>query len=296
MNHSQLRAFHAVASEGSFTRAANRLRVSQPTLSGHVKSLEEGYDVRLFQRRSREVVLTDFGRALFEITQRYFASEIEAQRLLATAQGLVSGRLHVAADSPFAVVPLLARFSHRFPGVQIKVQFANSAQILRRILAGTSDIGILPQIDDNRHIHSLTYLQDILVVLVSRGHPWSQRRSVHLSEIADQTLISREPGSTTRAIFEAAMAARNVRPAHVLEMGSREAVREAVAAGLGIGVVSESEFGFDKRLHKLSVAGDRLKVVESVICRKDLLKDNAVAAFLELVRQMSGQGGRPALQ
>ncbi len=285
MNHSQLRAFHSVASKGSFTRAATALRVSQPTLSGHVKTLEESYDVILFQRRSREVVLTDFGRALFEITQRYFASEIEARRLLATAKGLVSGRLHVAADSPFAVVPLLAGFSHRFPKVQIKVQFSNSAQILQQVLAGTSDIGILPQIDDNRHIHSVTYIHDELVVFVARGHPWSQRRSVHFSDVADQTLISREPGSTTRAIFEAAMVAHGAQPARVLEMGSREAVREAVAAGLGVGVVSESEFGFDKRLHKLSLADGALQVVESAICRKDSLKNTAVAAFLGLVNE-----------
>jgi len=289
MNHSQLRAFHGVASEGSFTRAAAALRVSQPTLSGHVKALEESYGVVLFQRRSREVVLTDFGRALFEITQRYFASEIEAQRLLATAQGLVSGRLRVAADSPFAIVPLLAGFSHRFPKVQIQVEFSNSAQILQRVLSGMSDIGILPQIDDNRHIHSVTYIHDTLVVFVSRGHPWTQRRSIHLSDIADQTLISREPGSSTRAIFDAAMAAHGVRPAGLLEMGSREAVREAVAAGLGIGVVSESEFGFDKRLHKLSVAAEKLQVVESAICRRDSLKNNAVAAFLELVNEMIDQ-------
>jgi aminoethylphosphonate catabolism LysR family transcriptional regulator len=287
MNHSQLRAFHAVASKGSFTRAAAALRVSQPTLSGHVKTLEESYEVTLFHRRSREVLLTDFGRALFEITQRYFALESEARRLLATAQGLVSGRLHVAADSPFAVVPLLAAFSRRFPKVQIKVQFANSAQILQQVLAGTSDIGILPKIDDNRLIHSVSYLHDTLVVFVSRGHPWSRRRSIHLSDIADQTLISREPGSTTRAIFEAAMAANGVRPAGILEMGSREAVREAVAAGLGIGVVSQSEFGFDKRLHKLTVAGERLQVVESAICRRDSLKNSAAAAFLELVNEKS---------
>ncbi len=288
MNHSQLRAFHAVAAAGSFTRAAEVLHVSQPTLSSHVKALERGYDAALFRRSSREVALTGFGRALYEITRRYFAVEAEAQRLLATARGLVGGSLCIAADSPFAAVPLLAGFSRRFPGVRVTVEFSNSAQIHKRVLAGMCDIGILPQVEHGKHIHSVSYMNDRLVVFVAKGHQWAQRRSIRLEEMADQTLISREPGSTTRAIFENAMLKQGVKPAAMLEMGSREAVREAVAAGLGTGVVSQSEFGFDTRLHKLLVADVRLEVVESAICRRDSLKNGAVAAFLELVDEMGG--------
>jgi len=290
MNHSQLRAFHGVASEGSFTRAAAALRVSQPTLSGHVKALEEGYGVVLFQRGSREVAMTEIGRALYEITQRYFASEAEAERLLSAAQGLVSGRLRIGADSPFAIVPLLAGFSRRYPKVDTLIQFNNSSEILRSVLSGKSDVGVLPRVDSDDRINVVPFRHDRLVVFVDKGHPWTQRRSIRLRDVETQVLVSRESGSTTRAVFEAALAKQNVHPMGRLEMGSREAVREAVAAGLGIGVVSESEFGSDTRLHKLAVSDVKFNLVECAICRRDS-QNVAVAAFLDLVNEMADKPG-----
>lgn len=285
MNHSQIRAFHAVALEGSFTKAAAVLRVSQPTLSGHVKALEEGYDVTLFHRSSREVTLTDFGRALFEITQRYFTSEAEARRLLSTAVGLISGTLRIGADSPFAVIPLLAEFKGRFPKVDVNVDFGNSAEVLNSLLENECDVGILARIAPDKRFHIAPFREDRLVVFVDRGHPWSQRRSIKLRDIEDQTLVQREAGSTTRAIFESALNERGIEPAAVLEMEGREAVREAVAAGLGVGVVCEYEFGNDTRLHKLKVKNTRLKLTECAVCRRDKRTNPVVAAFLEIVEQ-----------
>lgn len=287
MNHSQLRAFHAVALEGSFTKAAGVLHVSQPTLSGHVKALEEGYGVVLFQRGSREVVMTDFGRALFEITQRYFASEAEARRLLLTSVGLISGRLRIGADSPLAVIPQLAAFKGRFPMVEVSLDFSNSREVLNGVLSNESDIGILARISPDKRLHILPFRDDRLVVFVDRGHAWSQRRSISLRDVADQTLILREAGSTTRAIFERAMLKRGVEPAAVIEMEGREAVREAVAAGLGVGVVCDYEFGHDIRLHKLKVKDAKLKLTECAVCRRDARTNPAVAAFLDIVESES---------
>lgn len=287
MNHSQLRAFHAVALEGSFTKAAGVLHVSQPTLSGHVKALEEGYGVVLFQRGSREVVMTDFGRALFEITQRYFASEAEARRLLLTSVGLISGRLRIGADSPLAVIPQLAAFKGRFPMVEVSLDFSNSREVLNGVLSNESDIGILARISPDKRLHILPFRDDRLVVFVDRGHAWSQRRSISLRDITDQTLILREAGSTTRAIFERAMLKRGVEPAAVIEMEGREAVREAVAAGLGVGVVCDYEFGHDIRLHKLKVKDAKLKLTECAVCRRDARTNPAVAAFLDIVESES---------
>lgn len=285
MNHSQLRAFHAVAQESSFTNAAKVLRVSQPTLSGHVKALEEGYSVTLFHRGSREVVMTDFGRALFEITQRYFTLEAEAKKLLTTAVGLISGYLRVGADSPFEVVPLLAALKGRFPQVNINVDFGNSAEVLKSLLSNQTDVGILARIVADRRLHIVPFRETRLVVFVNRGHSWSQRRSINLEDIAGQTLVQREAGSTTRAIFEQALAEHGVEPAAVLELEGREAVREAVAAGLGVGVVCDNEFGYDTRLHKLNVKNARLTLTECAVCRRDKRNDPVVAAFLEIIEQ-----------
>jgi len=285
MNHSQLKAFHAVAQEGSFTRAAAALQVSQPTLSGHVKSLEEGYGVTLFQRGGRRVELTEFGKSLLAITQRYFACEGEALQLLSTARGLLRGRLRIGADSPYHVVPLIAVFSRRFPTVQRSIFFGNSKEVLGNLFARKSDIAILPEIEADDRLHIIPYRHDRLVIFTHRGHPWSQRKSIRLHEIGNQTMIMREVGSSTRAVFEKAMAAKNVIPKNTLEMGSREAVRESVAAGLGIGIVCESEFGHDTRLHRLPVRDARLETVEYITCLKESRKDAVVTTFFDIVRE-----------
>ncbi|MEC9368596.1 MAG: LysR substrate-binding domain-containing protein, partial [Pseudomonadota bacterium] len=136
-------------------------------------------------------------------------------------------------------------------------------------------------------LHVMPFRHDRLVVFVDKGHLWTQRRSIRLRDVSDQTLISREAGSTTRAVFENAMTAEGVTPASVLEMGSREAVREAVAAGMGIGVVSESEFGHDTRLHKLIVSDVKLNVTECAICRHDSRENPAVSAFYAVIRELA---------
>ena len=290
MNHSQLRAFHAVAQEGSFTKAAKALSVSQPTLSGQVKALESHYGITLFRRGGRDVTLTDLGRALFEITRRHFATQSEAQALLAGAGGLVRGRLQVGADSPFSVIPLLATFSGRYPRAQTSVVFGNSDQVMASLMARQIDVAMLPKEKTIAKADAVVVVpvrNDPLVVFVEGGHAWSRRRSVYLSEFSEQTLILREPGSITRAVIEAELKRQDVSPRHVIEIGSREAVKEAVAAGMGIGVVNDSEFGHDQRLHKLSISGCNLRVMECIICCKDHENDPAISAFMEIARTHS---------
>src|SRR5690349_23020297 len=107
MNHTALRAFHAVATEGSFTRAAAALRLTQPTLSAQVKALEAEYGAALFVRRARGIAPTELGTALLEVTRRLFALEEQARELLGAARELTIGQLRLGADSPFHVMPFL---------------------------------------------------------------------------------------------------------------------------------------------------------------------------------------------
>lgn len=285
MSYAQLRAFHAVAEFGSFTRAAKALHVTQPTLSGQVKALEEAHGVKLLDRRGRDVLPTELGRALFDISRRLFSLEAEATQLLAAARGLTRGSLRVAADAPYHVIPLLATFNRRHPGIRLALSFGNSEQVLKDLFERRTDIAVLPDLSSDPRLEALAIRRDRLVVFVDGAHPWRRRRSIRLAELAHQRLILREPGSTTRAIIERAMGERDIAPAQVLEIGSREAVREAVAAGLGVGIVFESEFGRDDRVHKLSVLDARLGATEYVVCLRDRRRDRVVGAFLDLVQE-----------
>ncbi len=286
INHAQLRAFHAVAGEGSFTRAAAALGVTQPTLSGQVAALEASYGVRLFERRGRGIELSDLGRGLFDMTRRLFAQEAEAEQLLSSARGLMSGLLRVGADAPYHVVPLLATFHRRHPGIRLSMTFGNSEHVLQELLARRSDIAVLPDIQGDARIHAVPFRTDRLVVFVTRGHVWAARRSLRLAELDGQRLVLRESGSTTRALFERALTKAGLKPGEVLEIGSREAVREAVAAGLGIGVVFESEFGRDPRLHRLQLRDAKVQALECAACLKERRTVRVVRAFFDLLQEM----------
>jgi len=286
INHAQLRAFHAVAEAGGFTRAAAAVNVTQPTLSGQVAALEETYGVRLFERRGRGSELTGLGRSLLEITRRLFNQEAEAEQLLASARGLATGQLRVGADAPYDIVPLVARFLRRYPGIRLSMSFGNSEEVLEELLARRCDVAVLPDIAaEDARLYAVPLRRDRLVVFVERGHPWTTRRSLPIAELDGQRLVLRETGSRTRALFEQAMAEVGVRPGSVAEIGSREAVREAVAAGLGIGVVFESEYGRDARLHRLSLRDVALEAVEYAVCLEDRRPLRAVRAFFELVQE-----------
>src|SRR5215475_13384048 len=289
MNYNQLRAFHAVASQGSFTRAADSLHVTQPTLSAQVKALEETYGVQLFDRRGRGIVTTELGRSLLEITRRYFGLEAGAEQLLAATRGLRSGHLRVGADAPQHAIPTLAAFSRKYPGVRLSLSIGNSEEVLHGLFEHRSDVAVVANVADEPRLVTLPLRRDRLIAFVPRAHhPWAKRLSVRPAELAGQRLVLRESGSTTRHAFEAAMAEAGIALGEILEIGSREGVREAVAAGLGVGIVSDFEFGNDPRLHPLDIDGLGRSMTEYVACLADRQELRLVKAFLDVVREAAG--------
>ena len=291
MNHAQLRAFHAVASEGSFTRAAQRLNVTQPTLSGQVKALEELYGVTLFDRRGRRVQPTDLGLGLLEITRHLFNLEAEADQILAAAKGLRRGHLRIGADAPIHVISALAAFARRYPGIRLSVAIGNSEKLLADLLEHRADVAILATRPTGPRFHAFPFREDRLIAFVERGHEWSGRNRIRLEELAGRRLVLRETGSTTRQLFEAALERHGIQRGEALELGSREAVREAVAAGLGIGIVSESEFGDDRRVVPLPFTGSEMQTTENVACLAERRDLRLVRAFLEIVESTAPARG-----
>jgi aminoethylphosphonate catabolism LysR family transcriptional regulator len=288
--HSQLRAFHAVASEGSFTRAAAALHVTQPTLSAQVKSLEEAYGALLFDRRGRRVQPTELGRQLLDVTRRYFSLETEAEQLLAATRGLRGGHLRVAADAPQHVMSALSAFNRRHPGVRLSLSIGNSDEVLHRLLDHRSDVAVVADVAADPRLFLRPLRRDHLIAFVERGHPWARRGAITVEELARQRVVLREVGSTTRRALERVLAARGVALGEVLEIGSREGVREAVAAGLGVGIVSAFEFGHDRRLRALTIVGETIETVEYVACLAERHELRLVRAFLGAVPGEAGAG------
>ncbi len=287
MNLAQLRAFHAVAREGSFTTAARALAVTQPTVSSQVKALEDGYGVRLFDRRGRRVAPTELGNALFAITQRLFSLEEEADDILAAARELDRGQIRVGADGPHHVMPILAAFNRRYPGLDVSLSMGNADTVLNDLRNYRIDVAVLAKVDEDPRLFSIPYRRSPLVLFVPRNHPWGRRSSIRLEEVADQRMILREAASVTRQIFQSALAKARIRPQAVMQIESREAVREAVAAGLGIGVVSQAEFDYDKRLTAVRVRDAQMEITEHVVCMQERRRLRIVRAFLDVAAQVA---------
>lgn len=282
-----LRAFDATARAGSMSAAARRMGLQQPTLSAQITRLERDHGVELFYRRGRQLVLTPFGELLREHTQRLCRAEDDIQSLLVAVKGQFEGRLQLHAIGPYNLTPLLKRFRAERPGVQVRVGVGDSRQIIARILDHDGDVGLVLQSVDHAELSCLPYRRQPLVVFAAREHPLAAQGNVSLEDLHGQEFVLREEGSGTRRVFEQALEARGLRVRCRLEMGSREAVREAVAQGMGLGIVADTAYVPDPRLVRLPLSGVVLSTHAHLICRKDRQVMPLVANFLALAQQMA---------
>ncbi len=281
MTPSQLRAFHLVAESGSFSAAARDSGLSQPNLSGQVTALEKAYGIRLFDRRGRSVVPTETGRQLQGITSRLFAVQDEAQALLEGEQSLTRGHLRIAADSAHHVVSIMAALRKRSVSLTFALSIDNSAIVLERLLRHEADVAVMAKSISDPRLHAIRLRADRLVLFVPAGHALAKRRSAPLAALADQELVLRERGSITREVLEQAMAAADIRPRSIVDVQTREGVREAVAAGFGVGAIFASELGDDRRFRPVAVSDADLAVAEYAVCLQERRRTALVRAFMD---------------
>jgi LysR family transcriptional regulator, low CO2-responsive transcriptional regulator len=283
MNLTQLRSFHAVASSGGFVAGASTLNVSQPTLTAQIKALEAEFGVELFYRRNRRSELTPSGRDLHAITQRLFAEEQEAREFLSAAKGLHTGHLRIGAVGPYHVTEMLAAFNQRHPGITLSMSIGNSSEVQHELLDYKSDVAVLAHIDPDERLIALPYRRHPVLVFMPADHRLARRRRLRMAELAGEPFVARELGSTTRRAFEAAAAAKGITLRTIIEIGSREAIREAVIRGIGIGYVSEAEFIPDPRLRAVRIADAEIFTAAHVVVLRERQHSRIIKAFLDVV-------------
>ncbi|MFZ4806114.1 MAG: LysR substrate-binding domain-containing protein [Hyphomicrobiaceae bacterium] len=281
MNITHVLAFHRVAAAGSFTGAARLSGVSQPTLSAQVRALEAATGLQLFVRTGRLVRLSAQGETLFQATSRLAGALQEVDAVLTGEQAKPKGSLRISADSAVHVVPILAEMKRRQAGFLFSICINNSAAVLSDVVDDRADIGVMAQPSTDPRLEAVKIRADRLVLLVAAKDMWAGRKRVRLTELSGRDLVVRERGSITREVIEARLDEQAVRPGQVFDVATREAVREAVAAGFGVGVVFASEAGQDARLRTLSITGADLTVAEYIVCRADRRRVGLIARFLE---------------
>lgn len=243
LNLHHLRVFAAVAEHRGFSRAAVALRLSQPAVSKTVQELERQVGLALFDRAGRSPRLTDAGEILFARARELFGVERVAEEELGALRGLERGVLRVGASTTVATYflpQLLARFHEQHPGVTLRVLSANTRAIARKLLEGRLDIALVEGPVSHERISVIPWREDELVIIAPATHRLVRRKRVVAADLVGEPFILREPGSGTRAVAEVALAEHGVHPSATVQFGSTEAIKQAVAAGLGLAVVSRS--------------------------------------------------------
>lgn len=286
MRYTLLRSFHAVATSGGFNAAAAAFNISQPTLTAQVGALEDEYGLELFVKKGRRRELSDAGRALLAITTRLFAEEQEAVAFLEQSRELRHGRLSIGAVGPYHVTEMLAAFNRTYPGIELAVKLGNSTEVLSDLLEYRSDVAVLAHIDEDDRLLTIPYRRHPVAVFVRKDHRLAARKRVRVAALEGEPLIIREHGSTTRRAFEQALAAAKVKPRIIMEIGSREAIREAVIRGLGISYVSTAEFVPDPALRLIEIADTEVFTYAHVVILKKREASRIVRAFVDLVHKL----------
>jgi len=285
MTSSQLRAFLAVARHRGFSAAARALGVTQPTLTTQVQALEREHNVELFHRRGRRLELSETAQQLLPIVQNIAELELDALNLLVNSGVLHVGHLRVGAVGPFHVIEMVDAYRARYPKVELSIKLGNSAQSLADLENYVTDVAVLASFTDDARFVSAPYADHALVLFAHVSHPFAKRESVTLAELNGQPMLMREQGSTTRLALEKVLQQAGVKPQIVMEIGSREALREAVARGLGLGTVSEAEFIPDPRIRMVRIEGDPVSTHTFVYCLAERRESRLVASFMEIAKR-----------
>lgn len=243
----QLEVFDAIARLGSFTRAAEELHLSQPTVSMQIKKLSTAVGLPLFEQIGKKIYLTDAGRALQTFSRAIFEQFTRFEMVTADMKGLKQGalRLGVITTAKYFIPRLLGSFCRQYPGIEVSMTVSNRERILERLTNNEDDLYILGQPPEEIHAIAEPFLLNPLIVLAPADHPLARSKNISLQRLAEEPFLLREPGSGTRKATEQLFAQHNLKIKMRMELGSNEAIKQAVVGGLGISVLSRHTLALD---------------------------------------------------
>lgn len=285
----QLRVFHAVAQLRSYTRAAEAIHLTQPGVSIQVKRLEEILGATLFEKMGNQVYLTAEGEALLRACNDLFGRLDQFEEELKEMHGEVSGPLKLAAvtTAKYFLPQYLGAFLRQYPKVVPQLKASNRERILERLAANEDDLYIMATLPQSDDFEAHAFLDDELVVFAHPAHPLAGKKKIKPEQLIGERLIAREAGSGIRMTYEAMLAERNIVIEPYMELGSGEAIKQAVMSGIGISVLSGYSLSLELetgRLVKLDVEGFPLKRRWYAVHRKGKHLSRAAMTFLNYLQ------------
>lgn len=237
-----------MARHSSFTRAAEELFLTQPTVSMQVKQLAKAVGLPLFEQVGKRLYLTEAGKELYTTCREIFDRLSQFETTIANLKGLKQGtlRLAVVTTAKFVIPRLLGPFCQRYPGVDVSLTVTNHERVIDSLVENRDDLYILSQPPEDLDVSVHPFLENPLVVLAWRSHPLTKEKNISLKRLAEEPFIMREPGSGTRKSIQQLFDEQGLELKVKLDLGSNEAIKQAIAGGLGVSVLS---------LHTLALEG-----------------------------------------
>ncbi|MDE0798977.1 MAG: LysR family transcriptional regulator [Nitrosomonadaceae bacterium] len=258
MRHStlrQLEVFETITRLGSFTRAAEELCVTQPTVSMQIKKLTDAIGLPLFEQIGKKMYLTEAGRELHQACHGIFEHLTQFEMIAADMKGLKAGKLRLAVvtTAEYFAPRLLGMFCQQYPEIEVSLEVSNRKHILDRLANNMDDLYILDLPPENDEIIVQSFLQNPLVVLASVNHPLANKKKITLERIAEEPFIFRENGSGTRIETESFVAKQGLKLKTRMTLGSNEAIKQAILGGLGVSVLSRHTLTLDSHKDQLAI-------------------------------------------
>ena len=261
----QLKVFEAVARNSSFTRAAEELFLTQPTVSMQVKQLSKTVGMPLFEQVGKKLYLTESGKELFATCQDIFERMERFEMAIANIKGLKQGALRISAvtTAKYVIPRILGPFCNRYPGIDVSLTVMNHQYVLEGLSSNRNDLYIVSNVPEDLDVQSKLFIENPLVVLAPKTHPLVGEKNISLERLAQEPFIMREPGSETRRAAQGLFDSHGIKLKVRLDLGSNEAIKQAIAGGMGLSVLSKHTMALEGLTNQLAI----LDVVEFPIAR-----------------------------
>jgi DNA-binding transcriptional LysR family regulator len=256
MNLNHLAIFRAIAAERSISRGAERLMISQPAVSKQLGQFERSLGVKLVDRLPRGIRLTESGEVLIGYAERLFAIEGEAENAVLELRGLRRGRLRIGASTTLGVYLLpepFVRFRKANPQITATLEVIGSPAVERGLLKGELDLGFTESFSGHKDLTATVLGSDQLVPIAPPGHPLARKRRVSPKQFCQEPFVIRETGSETKSFVERALAEKGISIRPVMTLPTTEAIKRAVAAGIGVAIVSRMSIDLELTARRIAI-------------------------------------------
>lgn len=287
----QLDILEAVARCGSFSRASAELHLTQPAVSMQIKQLESTLGLPLFEHIGKSIHLTAAGKETLATCRAIGRELTNLEHTLASLQGLKGGTLTVSVVSTasYFTAKLIALFRQAHPDVRISLNAVNRETLLRQLAENSIDLALMGRPPEDQDLQAQPFIDNPLVVIAASNHPLAKKRNIPLARLAEEPFVGREPGSGTRSAVEQFFESKGLKLKVAMEMNKNEAIKQAVEAGLGVGVVSQHGELANRHLRVLDVQGFPLRRQWYLVQRQGKRLSPAAQAFAQFVLSEAGR-------